>query len=617
MRLARYGKLGVVLIAVCWGGTWGATRGAEPVAAPKSAGAERPLTIVAFGDSTTAPRGPLHVYAQVLQEELPRHGIPAQVINAGIGGHTTADAARRFEKDVLARRPDVVIMQFGLNDGSVEVWRKPPATQPRVAVADYRENLRKMIESLKLRGVHVILMSFNPMRWTPKMRELYGRPPYRVDVADGFNVVLQDYLQTVRELARTEQVSFLDVYAAYEKYHAVPGRSMDALFSDGVHPNDEGQRIVADLILAELDRLKSRGSLRASGLAAQGWQPGGPEMSIHPRSRDISPSTPHETVMGAALVPLADGRVLSVYSAPTTYSSPPGTSYIALRTTADGGKTWSAEREITRHADAQATHATAMQDAAGQLHVFYLGFKKFEWKEGNPTENCISNLWTIRSMDGGKTWTDRKQVFSGYTGSTNGAMETRNKVLVVPFSQYTTGPGRLLSRTAVSRDAGLTWELSTLLDIGGKGDHDGAVEPCVIELADGRLWLLIRTSRGVFWESFSTDDGRTWSAAHPTKIPAAHAPGFLRRLRDGRLALVWNPQHSGRTELHLAISADEGRTWSRSVPVVVGKQVTYPYLLEYAPGEAWISLFDIHRDWHTPQLRILSVSLRDLSLSQK
>lgn len=583
----------------------------------KTAAQATPITVVAFGDSTTALRGPLKVYAQVLQEELPKRGIPVtKVVNSGIGGHTTADAARRFEKDVLAHKPDIVIIQFGLNDGSIDLWRNPKAKDPRVSVAEYRRNLEQMIASLKLRGVHVILMSFNPMRWTPKLKEMYGKPPYKPDDPDGFNVVLQDYLTTVREIAKQEKVSFLDVYAMYDKFPKETGRSVDTLLPDGVHPNDEGQRMVADLILEEIAKLKEQRDLHAGSAKSQGWHAMGPDLLIHPKSHEVGPQSPHESVMGAAVVRLADGSVLSVSSAPKSYHTAPGTTYIACRSTRDNGKTWSDEQIISRHDDCQATHSTIVQTRDGHLHVFYLGFKKFEWKDGSPTENCISDLWTIRSEDGGKTWGHRQKVFSGYTGSTNGGAQTKSGAIVAPFSHYVANPGHLVSRTVVSQDGGATWKLSSAIDIGGKGDHDGAVEPCVLELKDGRLWMLIRTSKGNFWESFSKDDGVTWSAATPTTIPAAHAPAHLVRLADGRILMAWNPLHTGRRELHLATSSDEGKTWSRSVPVAIGTQVTYPYVLEKEPGELWVGLFDVNEGWYKPKLRVLSVSLTDLGLQK-
>jgi lysophospholipase L1-like esterase len=214
-----------------------------------------PATIIAFGDSTTAPRGELVVYAQVLQKELP---IPARVINAGVGGNTTEQARARFEKDVLARKPALVVIQLGINDASVDVWKKPPATGPRVELDRYEANLRHFVQTLKGRGARVIVMTPNALRWTDTMKARYGKPPYRPDDPDGLNVLLKRYADAAREVARAEGVPLVDVYAAFEAHGKEKGHTVDELLLDGIHPNEKGHRLVADLLLARIPELLKR-----------------------------------------------------------------------------------------------------------------------------------------------------------------------------------------------------------------------------------------------------------------------------------------------------------------------------------------------------------------------
>ena len=85
-------------------------------------------------------------------------------------------------------------------------------------------------------------------------------------------------------------------------------------------------------------------------------------------------------------------------------------------------------------------------------------------------------------------------------------------------------------------------------------------------------------------------------------------------MADGRLALAWNPTGCGRSELHLAISSDDGRTWGPSVALAMGQQVTYPFVLETQPGQFWIGYHDVHRPrgWNTPRARLIRVSEQDL-----
>jgi lysophospholipase L1-like esterase len=215
----------------------------------------KPKVIVVFGDSTTATRGELEIYANLLKRELPAKGVPVEIVNAGIGGNTTQMAVGRFEKDVLAKNPDLVVIQFGINDSCVDVWKTPPATESRVSKDKYIQNLEKLIETLKSRKCSVILMTPNQMCWTPKLKGMYGKPPYSPDDPGGFNITLREYAQAVRELAEELKVPLVDVYTAYSTYGKVEKQSVNDLLLDGMHPNDKGHRIVADLLIPEILKL--------------------------------------------------------------------------------------------------------------------------------------------------------------------------------------------------------------------------------------------------------------------------------------------------------------------------------------------------------------------------
>jgi len=221
-----------------------------------------PLTVLAFGDSTTAPRevegASLTVYADILRKELPAGDAGVTVVNAGVRGNTTADAAERFAKDVLSHAADVVIIQFGANDAMVDVWKDPPARQPRVAIEAYEEHLRTFVRTLRDRGVKVVLMTPSPFRWTPGLKKRYGKPPYQPDDPDGLNVLLQTYAATVRQIAEEEGVVLVDVDEAFSAYDRVAGQSVDDLLLDGIHPNEAGHRLVADELLAAIGKMEAK-----------------------------------------------------------------------------------------------------------------------------------------------------------------------------------------------------------------------------------------------------------------------------------------------------------------------------------------------------------------------
>ena len=78
------------------------------------------MKIVCFGDSLTSCGGEAGRFSDILQERFPRH----EFVNRGVGGDSLAEALARLETDVLAERPDVVLVEYGANDW----WRgeRPP-----------------------------------------------------------------------------------------------------------------------------------------------------------------------------------------------------------------------------------------------------------------------------------------------------------------------------------------------------------------------------------------------------------------------------------------------------------------------------------------------------------
>lgn len=224
--------------------------GEIPVFVPPPKAVPKPGGIILFGDSTTVSRGGVKVYATRVETMLQSIGSSLSVHNAGIRGNTTSAALQRLQTDVLAYKPRIVVMQFGINDSAVDVWKTPPATQPRVGLETYLANYRTMITAAQKQGAKVIVMTTNPLRWTSKLRELYGKPPYKPEAEDGFDApFLAKYNDALRELAKEMNVPLVDVRAAYPGFAAKQKVSIDELLSDGMHPNDLGHQLVAELLV--------------------------------------------------------------------------------------------------------------------------------------------------------------------------------------------------------------------------------------------------------------------------------------------------------------------------------------------------------------------------------
>ena len=290
-----------------------------------------------------------------------------------------------------------------------------------------------------------------------------------------------------------------------------------------------------------------------------------------------------------------------------------------LRSSTDGGKTWSDPGlPITPGVNlGSGGHVGQfLRTRAGTLIVTYLDFSNYTWSwddaKGAPNPDCKLELWVIRSLDDGKTWTDKQRLLDGYSADFMGFIQTRGGRVVMTVEHLVPELKRWVSCSFTSDDDGQTWKMSNWIDLGGHGHHDGAVEPMVAELNDGRLLMLIRTNLDRFWSAYSDDQGRYWRIIQPTTIDASGSPGWLLRLQSGQLALVWSrvnpegkilpksppgspasegPMSWHRSELSLAFSNDDAKTWSE--PVVIAREpggaLGYPYLFERQPGELWMT----------------------------
>lgn len=344
-----------------------------------------------------------------------------------------------------------------------------------------------------------------------------------------------------------------------------------------------------------------------------------PPVWHHPDAEMIGPDLEHDFASVGSLVTLNDGRVMICYGAPVNpHNRPPGTLSIRARTSADDCASWSEERIILHLPQCQACDGVLFRDRTGALWCFHLGFYASVWPEGSHSPDMCqtrSDLWAAKSLDEGETWADHRIIFRGYTGATNGAIQTSTGLFLVPFSYDVTNPGRLVSACVISCDDGDSFQLGQSIDLGGHGDHAGALEPAVIELRDGRIWMLIRTTQGHFLQAFSEDAGFSWSEPEPSIFRSPSSPCHITRLQSGRMAIIWNntmDTTQGRTALHMAISEDDGKTWTDPLEVIRGPeeapQVSYPCLYEYRPGTILARFNHVASSWQNVQTRMFRIS---------
>jgi lysophospholipase L1-like esterase len=224
----------------------GVSRGAEPPASgslPPGSGAIKLKAgdrIVFLGDSITQggdrPGGYVAIIRSTLAEKHSDLGI--EVIGAGISGNKVPDLQRRVDKDVIARKPTIVVIYIGIND----VWHgeKDPArgTSPE----KYSAGLKEVIGKCRSAGAQVLLC-------TPSV---IGEKP---DGANSLDSKLDQYSALSRQVAQEMNVPVCDLRKAFlEHLRANNPQKQDKgiLTGDRVHLNAAGNKFVAEQILRSL-----------------------------------------------------------------------------------------------------------------------------------------------------------------------------------------------------------------------------------------------------------------------------------------------------------------------------------------------------------------------------
>lgn len=307
-------------------------------------------------------------------------------------------------------------------------------------------------------------------------------------------------------------------------------------------------------------------------------------------------------------VTLPDGKVMLWATAK------PGEAYVATAVfSKDNGQTWSETVnlfEFPVREGAAWTNGASLVDDKGYIHLFGLEYYQFCDKALTNRSAAKSPLWHARSRDGGETWDPVQNVpFGyGYTGSSNNAFQSKTGRIFAPLSALSNREvGVWVSLCPYSDDNGSTWRMpkqEVAINTGARDWYEsGAAEPVGIQLDDGRVWLLPRSQDGFQWESFSSDDGITWTTARHTRFVSNQSAIAVLRLKDGRLLLLWNncgaeglaPIKWGNAEravLAAAVSDDEGKTWRgyREVGrVTTNAQVSYPYAAQMPGGRVLVN----------------------------
>jgi lysophospholipase L1-like esterase len=164
-------------------------------------------------------------------------------VNRGISGQTTPQMLIRFRPDVIALKPDIVVILAGTNDIAGN-------TGPMTLQAT-QDNLASMAELARLHRIRVVLSSLLPVSdyentadGQPR-NQTTRRPPEKIKALN----------EWMRNYAAEHKVTYLDYYSAMVDDK---GFLKDELSNDGLHPNDKGYQVMALLVEEAIARALKR-----------------------------------------------------------------------------------------------------------------------------------------------------------------------------------------------------------------------------------------------------------------------------------------------------------------------------------------------------------------------
>lgn len=184
---------------------------------------DQTVKIVCIGDSITGVyyhTGGRRAYPEMLEMALKRAYPKArvQVVNAGISGNTLPQGLARLGRDVLAHKPQLVTIMYGMNDLT------------RFSRADFKKHLIEMSTRCRDGGAAVLLCTQNSI--------VAGRSP----------TILAEFTQAIHEVGRELKLPVADCHQAYEAVRARDAGEWALLMSDEIHPNMDGHKLFASVI---------------------------------------------------------------------------------------------------------------------------------------------------------------------------------------------------------------------------------------------------------------------------------------------------------------------------------------------------------------------------------
>jgi predicted neuraminidase len=214
------------------------------------------------------------------------------------------------------------------------------------------------------------------------------------------------------------------------------------------------------------------------------------------------------------------------------------------------------------------------QPNTGPLLLFY--------KVGPSPETWWGMLRT--SSDGGRTWSAPTRLPDGILGPIkNKPVQLTDGSILCPTSTETNStPSAWRVRFERTSDLGKTWTTAQPSSPGEPAFD--AIQPSILSLGGDKLLALGRSRQKVIFQVASDNGGKTWGAVSGTALPNPSSGTDAVTMKDGRHALIYNHTTKGRTPLNLAISTDARTWQAALVLESDPGEYSYPAIIQSADG---------------------------------
>jgi hypothetical protein len=229
-----------------------------------------------------------------------------------------------------------------------------------------------------------------------------------------------------------------------------------------------------------------------------------------------------------------------------------------------------------------------------------------------PAEQRKAELgtWVIRSVDGGRTWSERTD---SLVNSPHGPIQLADGRILYAGKELWTGENRI--GVVVSEDDGVSWSWLAAIPTRRGDDHRRYHELHAVETTDERIVVHIRNHNDrnarETLQTESDDGGRSWSVPHA--IGVWGLPSHLLRLRDGRLLMSYGhrrPPFGNQAR----ISADGGRHWSDPLTISAdgaSGDLGYPSAVQLDDGSLITVWYELPKEHDRAVLRLSHWRLRE------